>query len=363
MEKRLRVLLFAGAVLFVGLVVAGYWFKWSWTGFSGQNSSTKTLWDWLQLLGVLAIPAVIGIGAWVFTTKQVQAREAEHIDNQREEALQDYIDEMLKLLLVNDLRHASDDDEVRKIARVRTLTVLRRLDPDRKASVLHFLQEADLVNKDTCLVELEGVDLSEARLNGIRLDGVNLHEANLSGANLNGASLCGTNLSGARLSGAYLNDADLSKADLSEADLSEANLGWGILGGPAGSRILLGPSNLSEANLHRAKLNDANLRGTNLRGADLSGVHPSGVNLSGANLSNANLSNVDLSDVDLSAVNLSNANLSNAKLSRANLPGADLSGANLSGVDLSGAKGITDEQLGKAKTLEGAIMPDGSEHL
>jgi uncharacterized protein YjbI with pentapeptide repeats len=50
---------------------------------------------------------------------------------------------------------------------------------------------------------------------------------------------------------------------------------------------------------------------------------------------------------DLSAVNLSNANLSSA-----NLPGADL----------SGAKGVTDEQLGKAKTLEGAIMPDGSKH-
>ncbi len=358
MEKRLRVLLFAGAVLFVGLVVAGYWFKWSWTGFTGQNSSTKTFWDWLQLLGVLAVPAVIGIGALVFTTKQVQVREAENADNQREEALQAYIDEMLKLLLVNDLRRASDDDEVRKIARVRTLTVLRRLDPGRKASVLQFLQEADLVNKDKCLVELEGVDLSGARLNGIKLDGVSLREANLSGANLNGASLGGTDLSGARLSGAYLNDADLSKADLSEADLSEANLGWGILSGPAGSRILLGPSNLSEANLHGARLNGANLRGTNLRGADLSGVQPGGVNLSGANLSD-----VDLSDVDLSAVNLSNANLSNAKLSRANLPGADLSGANLSGANLSRAKGITDEQLGKAKTLEGAVMPDGSEHL
>ncbi len=302
MEKRLRVLLVACAVLFVGLVVAGYWFKWSWTGFTGQNSSTKTFWDWLQLLGVLAVPAVIGIGALVFITKQVQAREAENTDNQREEALQAYIDEMLKLLLVNDLRRASND-EVRKIARVRTLTVLRRLDPGRKASVLQFLQEADLVNEDTCLVELEGVDLSGARLNGIRLDGVNLREANLSGANLNSASLSGIDLSGARLIGAYLNDADLSRANLSEADLSEANMGWGILSGPAGSRIMLGPSNLSEANLRGARLNAANLRGTNLRGADLSGA------------------------------------------------------------DLSGTKGITDEQIGKAKTLEGAIMPDDSEHL
>ncbi len=106
MGKRLRVLLFACAVLFVVFVVAGYWFNWTWTGFTGQNSSTKTFWDWLQLLAVLAVPTVIGIGVWVFTTKHVQVHEAGNIDNQREEALQAYIDEMLKLLLVNDLRGA-----------------------------------------------------------------------------------------------------------------------------------------------------------------------------------------------------------------------------------------------------------------
>jgi hypothetical protein len=44
--------------------------------------------------------------------------------------------------------------------------------------------------------------------------------------------------------------------------------------------------------------------------------------------------------------------------------GADLSGANLSeadwrGVNLNGAKNVTVEQLEQAKTLEGAIMPDG----
>lgn len=357
MGKRLRVLLFACAILFVGFVVAGYWFNWTWTGFAGQHSSTKTFWDWLQLLGLLAVPTVIGIGAWMFTTKYVSVFEAGNIDNQREEALQAYINEMLKLLLVHDLRRASDD-EVRKVAGVRTLTVLRKLDAVRKASVLQFLQEADLVNKDTCLVELEGVDLSGARLNGVKLEGVNLREVNLSGANLNGAHLGRTNLRGARLSAAYLNDADLSKADLSETDLSEANLGWGVLSGPTGSRILLGPANLSEANLHGARLNSANLRGTNLRGANLSGIQPGGARLSGANLSE-----VDLSDVDLSDVDLSEANLSNAKLNGANLSGANLTGTNLSGADLRGAKGITDELLGKAKTYEGAIMPDDSEHL
>ncbi|HYX48843.1 MAG TPA: pentapeptide repeat-containing protein, partial [Ktedonobacteraceae bacterium] len=260
MQKRPRLLISVGAILFVGLVVAGYLFEWDWTGFTEQNGSAKTFWDWLQLLAVLAIPASIGMGAWVFTTKLVQVREAENIDNQREEALQAYINKMLELLLVNDLRHASDDDEVRKIAQVRTATVLRKLNPARKASVLQFLQETDLMNKDKRIVELVGVDLSGARLSGANLNGANLSDANLTGANLNGISLSEANLSGTRLNGSYLNDADLRRADLSRADMNKANLGWAILSGPDRSRIFLGPSNLSGANLSEANLNGANLR-------------------------------------------------------------------------------------------------------
>ena len=347
MGNRLRLLIFVGAVLFAVLVCAGYLFEWDWTGFTAQNGSTKTLWDWLQLLGLLAIPATIGIGAWVFFSRLVQLREAEQIDNQREEALQTYINSMLELLLVNDLRHSSEDDEVRKIARVRTATALRKLDPVRKASVLHFLQETDLMNKDTRIVELVGADLSGARLNGVNLNGIRLSEANLSKANLNGAWLSDANLSGANLRGTYLNDADLRGADLSKANLNEANLGWSVLSGPARSRIFLGPANLSRADVSRADLSGANLRGANLNGTTLSGA-----DLSGANLSGTNLSGAELSDTDLSTINLSNANLS----------GANLRGANLHGVDLRGVKGLTDEQLAEVKSLESAIMPDGSKH-
>jgi serine/threonine-protein kinase len=45
----------------------------------------------------------------------------------------------------------------------------------------------------------------------------------------------------------------------------------------------------------------------------------------------------------------------------ANLSEADLNGANLIRADLRGAK-VTDEQLSRAKSLKGAIMPDGSTH-
>jgi uncharacterized protein YjbI with pentapeptide repeats len=50
-------------------------------------------------------------------------------------------------------------------------------------------------------------------------------------------------------------------------------------------------------------------------------------------------------------------------LSGAYLRGVNLSGADLGGVNLSGATGITTEKLEKnAKSLKGAIMPNGSKH-
>ena len=323
-------------VLLVGvvvLIIAGYIFKWDWTGFNEhrgpnilQYQPAKTLWDWLQLLGVLAIPVVVVLGVAWFTTRQGQVSDAENKDNQREAALQAYIDNMLELLLAKNLRSSTEDEEVQKIARVRTLTVLRRLDAERKGSLLQFLQESGLIGKDKRVIHLTG------------------------------ANLIGANLSGANLSGVYLSRADLSGADLSKANLS------GVV--------------LSGADLSLANLIGANLSGVYLSGADLSGVYLSGAYLFLANLSKANLSGASLYEANLSLANLGKANLSGANLGKANLGGANLSevvlnganlnGANLSGADLSGANLsgalLTPEQLTATKLLQGVTMPDGSKH-
>jgi hypothetical protein len=117
---------------------------------------SKTLWDWLQLLGVLAIPVVVGFGAVCFTTRQGKIADAENKDNQRETALQAYIDKMSELLLHEKLRDSAEEDEVRKVARVRTLTILSRLDAKRKYHVLQFLYESGLIDKDRCIIDLSG---------------------------------------------------------------------------------------------------------------------------------------------------------------------------------------------------------------
>jgi uncharacterized protein YjbI with pentapeptide repeats len=278
------------AVVFLIVVIGGYTGSWyfGWTGLAdytkppGVTDRGKTLWDWLELL---IIPAVLAGGAMWFSRAEREAEREIASDRLREAALQGYLDKMTELLLEKDLRTSEADDEARAVARARTLTVLRQLDGERRATLLRFLYEAKLINKDDAVVELHMADLSQADL---IMD--NLSEANLSWTSLREA---------------YLIEADLSKANLSEADLSKANL--------------IG-ADLSGANLVRASLSGANL----IR-ADLSEANLSGANLSGANLDRAKLSKADLIE----------ANLIEAYLSGADLSGANLSGANLSKADLS----------------------------
>jgi hypothetical protein len=139
---RKPLVIIAAIVLLAGVLVlfilAGY--RLTWTGFFN-----KTFWDWLNLLGILAIPAVVGLGAAWFTAQQGKVSDRENKDNQHETALQAYIDKISELLLKEHLGELTADgqfkpeyDQVRKIARVRTITVLFQLDTRRIGYVFAF---------------------------------------------------------------------------------------------------------------------------------------------------------------------------------------------------------------------------------
>jgi len=196
------------------------------TAWTLREYGGKPLWDWMDLLIVPFMLALITVG---FTALQ-QIRQ-DHIEDRRAEsalkieeqraqdvALQDYLDQMGSLLLNEDrpLRQSKEGDEVRTLAQARTVTVLERMDPRRKGQIVQFLSEAGLVQR------VEGEPI--IRLDEANLEGADLSEADLSGANLEGADLSGAYLSGADLSEANLFRADLFEADLSEADLSGADL-------------------------------------------------------------------------------------------------------------------------------------------
>ncbi len=320
------------------LIRLGYAYRW--TGFgqykvNGEVEPFKTLWDWLDLL---IVPIVLALGGYLFTRSENQRTQKIAHESRQDDTLQAYLDGMAQLLTDKDrpLHRAQLGDSLSTVARARTLTVLPRLDGDRKARVVQFLYESDLIITDRPVFDLRG-----AKLRG----------AELAEADLNYAHLLGANLSGANLSGAYLGGADLRAATLREANLSKAHL----------EDVSLYTADLSEANLNgadleMARLSEANLSRANLSRANLSGASLSGTRLIAARLSRANLSGARLGRVHL---NLTNAHLSHPDLQE--LPDF-LEGAYLSNADLSNVQGITVEELEEAESLKGATMPNGQKY-
>jgi len=186
----------------------------------------KTLWDWMQLL---FIPVVLTLGAIWYTARQSHDLQIT-LDNQRETVLQTYFDKMSELLLHENLRTSKRGDDVTNIAHARTLTVLPKLDPNRKRSIILFLVESGLISRkewiiDMSYADLSGVDLSHyLKLDSVALDGAYLQGANFSGADMGRANLDATNLYHANLSGTDLFGASLKGANLTGADLTGANL-------------------------------------------------------------------------------------------------------------------------------------------
>jgi uncharacterized protein YjbI with pentapeptide repeats len=255
------------ALVLVIILYGGYRYGWKWTGIvEDDNYPTKTLWDWLKLL---IIPAAIAGGTIWFNQRQqtraqqlADAQQRQERDNAKkraeDEALQQYLDSMTELLTGIGLREQEDKQEdeqgliarglarVRKqgedtvlvreqivsarvLAQARTLSVLPRLDGDRKGTVLQFLYEANLINhskKDgQNTFGLESTERAIRDEQGV----ISLTRADLTGANLESSHLFGAALSHSNLQGANLRYAELRAADLRHCDLRGADLTNAIL--------------------------------------------------------------------------------------------------------------------------------------
>lgn len=122
---------------------------------------------------------------------------------------------------------------------------------------------------------------------------------------------------------------------------------------------------LLDANLQGALLSGANLEGADLRGANLQGAFFQRTILNNAQLTRANLQEATLRAADLQGALLQGASLRKARLLETNLMGACLENAilqeaTLAGVNFQGVRGLTIEQISKAKTLYGARNLDES---
>jgi uncharacterized protein YjbI with pentapeptide repeats len=272
------------------------------TGITG-----KSIWDLILLLGVIAIPIVVVIASSMFSeqlnqsnlrvTEQQHQTDIQIATNQQQDAtLATYLNAMTNLMLNDHLRQSKPSDEVRTVARAQTLTVLRRLDSDRKLIVLRFLFESSL---------LSIINMDDAELSGIRYINLRPREAN-----------------------------DLKSLILQYADLTHADL-------------------------ENLQMEHGSLYDSNLSFSTLINLIVSSSNLNNVNLSHAIVSNTDFSNSLFVGADLSSADLSNVILRNTDLSNAILSGAELDNVDLSGAK-VTCKQLARAKSFKGSSMPDGS---
>jgi len=236
-------------------------------------------------------------------------------NREQEMVIETYLAQMAKLLLQTGLSEPDSDKGIgaQQLARVQTLTALRRLDGSRRRTIVEFLYEAHLIGYLYRAAEDDPLEEKPAIID----------------------------LSGADLSGADLGGIDLAHADLRRTNLNRANLSY--------------------ADLYRVRLYEADLRGANLGNANLSNAYLYGANLGGANLSAADLSAADLSAADLSAADLSAADLSAADLSAADLYKVDLTGAVLSKAKLYSTNLrqaiVTNGQLNNAKSLAEVTLP------
>ena len=195
----------------------------------------KTAWDWLKLIFVPALIAVIAGGFTLYAeffqiSFSLERDKAEQNRNQQA-LLIEYLNEISELVEKQLLTLKDDDNSrtQRTIARARTLSILRALDSDRKGELIQFLSSARLIevelDKEGKLVKRKSIiDLNQANLERANLKGADLWKANLERANLWKANLEGADLWKADLWGANLEEANLWKANLEGANLEEANL-------------------------------------------------------------------------------------------------------------------------------------------
>jgi uncharacterized protein YjbI with pentapeptide repeats len=97
--------------------------------------------------------------------------------------------------------------------------------------------------------------------------------------------------------------------------------------------------------LQTVQLANADLRDSDLSGGDFHAANLQHVNLSFSVLTNANLSNANLAGINLRGAAMQHVNITNA---------------NLAGADLTGVVGLSDADLGRARSLAGATLPNGS---
>lgn len=150
-----------------------------------------------------------------------------------------------------------------------------------------------------------------------------------------------------------LNRHKIHEINLVNCYLARTHLSYINLKGSNMNSVNLSSASLLETNLENTRLNQTNFENANLNQANLKGAYASG-----ANFKDAFLIKTQFENSFLIKANFTNAYLMEANLQNSYLMGADFENASLYKADFRGSKGLTIEQLSKAKTLYLAKFDD-----
>lgn len=150
-----------------------------------------------------------------------------------------------------------------------------------------------------------------------------------------------------------LNRHGIYEINLVNCYLARTNLNYVNLKGSNLNSANISNSSLIECNLENTRLNQTNLENSNLNQVNMNGAYASG-----SNFNDAFLIKAQLEGAFLIKTSFRNAFLMEANLKNSYLMGADLENASLYKADLRGVKGLTIDQLAKAKTLYLAKFDD-----
>lgn len=225
-------------LILMALIIVGY--SATWTGFGDRTLAngdilqpSKTLWDWMELI---LIPIILFLVAFYFnetnrrsdqsrTELQLKVENDRSNNAEQHQILQTYLDRMQDLILDKGLLESDETMPISRFARTLTLTTLSRLNPNRKSTILTFLDEMKLIQryKGKLIISLSGADLECVGF-PYGIFRVNLHGADLSGADLQEAKLDYPNFRNANLAMAVLERGSFIGGDFRGADLNTALL-------------------------------------------------------------------------------------------------------------------------------------------
>lgn len=315
-EKRtyLRLLLFLLLILLAFFIWWGY--DQTWTGFNYAPETpgyrpTKLLWDWLELLIVPIVLTLLGLlfnytqkrtEIEIASKKEIHEREIEDDKNQ-EATLRQYLEQMNDLVFNKGLTSPTPTANVLGIARIITLTTLRRINSERAGVILRYLYEAKLLDADDLKVDISGIRLRKIKLwkqiDKINFQGVEFHESDftgceLSNCNLNNSKFYRCNFRNANLINSSVEKTEFTMSDLTRANLSGVNgrhtdFSYSILIETKFNNAILQESEFFQTELFRTRFCDADLTSAifantildhvNFIGATMDPINPHMVNI------------------------------------------------------------------------------------